>query len=1000
MASKTIKVSMQITGIQQMNAASRELTVSFTNGVSKKDDKNKIEKYQYSYWYRKGYTKKDQWIAQGSNIDVPAKNGSNFTTSFRFTPPEGAVQVKVQMRAVSKSYKEDKKTKYYFGGGDGITGWCSAFAFKYDHPVEKIAGIGAPQAPTVNVDDNCRATVTVKIPQSYITYEVDQGYKMSPPETYEPIYAKQYVDYLEIEYRDLVNAQSRFSVMFSGKISDTQRQSGEFVTYMNVPLGSKLQYRVKAHTGGIGDRPGNMVNWQQVDPLPEWSEWSATSYAPLPPCNITKVEAYREDSVKVTHNVITGAKGYRIEYTEDPNAFNPNVGGAAIQYKDFTEYNDGSVSQHIVTGLSLGKTYYFRAYTIGEAQNGTRLSKATAQKVCLGLGKKPDIPSISSSTTKAFAQDSVTLHWIHNTTDGSEQTKAEIETEFVSDSGVKISSEKFTVNGKGDSQIIVFPNNKTGKYKWRVRTLGIVFNNNEANSWSSWSAWREIQVYIKPTIDVNLSGFTRIGSSDVNHVYPADLYKMYSPDECHEKIPYMFTAFPLDIKKVSVSISSYEVLSYHVCVTSYCTYEDCNVMGNKTIVTAGEVIYEDDVPSYNYRNDIMYKAGDYSTDIKILPTDIPLANNQAYSITISADLANGLPCSCEFGILTKLNDYNNYEVDADVIYYDNKLCSYINPQLRLLHPEQLDEDGDPTYEYVDIASMNIYRKEADGSFTLIADDVLPNSYIVDSHPNLKDNSYRLTYTLDSTGKMGYYDTATYDFEENAIVVQWQEEFDHSSENVVFNTYTFEEMDDDNTIYFSEDYAPTKCKMVRLPYNISMNVNYDKDVNHVKYYGRNNPVSYIGTQNGQTETWSVDIDKKDKETLNLIRELAIYKGNVYVREPSGTGYYAEIKVSFTRSYNSMVIPVTLNITRVDVNVDEIIYKYSNYLYNLRKPASTYNKQTTTKNYTQVTVNKPVNNSPANKSTLPVVGQPVKPKQYKYYDPVESANGKIIKQVALK
>ena len=77
MASKTIKVSMQITAITQPNAASRELAVSFTNGVSKKDDKNKIEKYQYSYWYRKGYTKNDKWIAQGSNIDVPAKNDSN-----------------------------------------------------------------------------------------------------------------------------------------------------------------------------------------------------------------------------------------------------------------------------------------------------------------------------------------------------------------------------------------------------------------------------------------------------------------------------------------------------------------------------------------------------------------------------------------------------------------------------------------------------------------------------------------------------------------------------------------------------------------------------------------------------------------------------------------------------------------------------------------------------------------------------------------------------------
>ena len=56
--------------------------------------------------------------------------------------------------------------------------------------------------------------------------------------------------------------------------------------------------------------------------------------------------------------------------------------------------------------------------------------------------------------------------------------------------------------------------------------------------------------------------------------------------------------------------------------------------------------------------------------------------------------------------------------------------------------------------------------------------------------------------------------------------------------------------------------------------------------------------------------------KDAETLYALRRLAIWKGDVYVREPSGSGYWANVSVSFNKTYSEMVIPVTLSITRVE------------------------------------------------------------------------------------
>jgi hypothetical protein len=40
------------------------------------------------------------------------------------------------------------------------------------------------------------------------------------------------------------------------------------------------------------------------------------------------------------------------------------------------------------------------------------------------------------------------------------------------------------------------------------------------------------------------------------------------------------------------------------------------------------------------------------------------------------------------------------------------------------------------------------------------------------------------------------------------------------------------------------------------------------------------------------------------------------GDVYVREPSGSGYWANISVSFNQKHNDPVIPVTFDIRRVE------------------------------------------------------------------------------------
>ena len=105
-------------------------------------------------------------------------------------------------------------------------------------------------------------------------------------------------------------------------------------------------------------------------------------------------------------------------------------------------------------------------------------------------------------------------------------------------------------------------------------------------------------------------------------------------------------------------------------------------------------------------------------------------------------------------------------------------------------------------------------------------------------------------------------------------------------------------------------------MLKLPYNIDVSDNINPDVELVEYIGREHPVSYHGTQIGSKSTWNMDVPAYDKETIYALRRLQKWMGNVYVREPSGSGYWATITVSFSIKHCEVVIPVTLNITRVE------------------------------------------------------------------------------------
>ena len=105
-------------------------------------------------------------------------------------------------------------------------------------------------------------------------------------------------------------------------------------------------------------------------------------------------------------------------------------------------------------------------------------------------------------------------------------------------------------------------------------------------------------------------------------------------------------------------------------------------------------------------------------------------------------------------------------------------------------------------------------------------------------------------------------------------------------------------------------------ILELPANIKITDQNSNDVDLVSYIGRERPVAYYGTQKGEGLTINCEFDKEDEATLTMLRHLMAYSGDVYVREPSGLGYWANVSVSYNREYKQLTIPVTLNVKPVE------------------------------------------------------------------------------------
>lgn len=567
--------------------------------------------------------------------------------------------------------------------------------------------------------------------------------------------------------------------------------------------------------------------------------------------------------VYLAWEAVATAETYTIEYTDNMEYFNtPGSGGISS-----VDTQDNRTSFR-VDDIEPGSKYFFRI----KANNSKGSSTSYSPVASIIIGEKPSAPTTWSNVSAAIMGEDINLYWTHNSTDASKENDAVIHYKIVETakhSNVIKESEITVKNNREEEETTGYYTINTSSSEWsqladgytiiwKVKTSGI------SGEYSNWSVEREIDVYepAELTIDiVDQNG----NSLDIINEFPFYISLAASP-------------------------RTQEPISYYIEIISNGTYETVDKNGVAKMVNAGDKIYQ-----MNYDP----PREPWNFMLAMTPNNIDLENGGSYTIHAYVSMNSGLEAFDVKNFKAEFTDLY-YDVFADILVDKKNLTASIHPYCNSYEET---EEGIINPVLLKNCTLAVYRREYDGKFTEIASNIPNNetTYVVDPHPSLDYARYRIVATTTDTGAISFADVPGVEIKDPAIVIQWGE---------AWSQFDYDDSGEGNA-------EPSwSGSMIKIPYNVDVSESKSKDISLINYAGRENPVSYYGTQINEGATWNCAIPAEDKDLIYQLRRLSRYQGDCYVREPSGVGYWANIEVSFSKNHLEVIIPVTFTIKRVE------------------------------------------------------------------------------------
>ena len=386
----------------------------------------------------------------------------------------------------------------------------------------------------------------------------------------------------------------------------------------------------------------------------------------------------RTDNQQAAHlewTAVPNATAYKIEYVTVKTDFENTP--ANIE-EESTE--DARTSIEIVVQTT-GLDYFFRVRAINDKiqdENG-KLSDPS-DIVEIPIGSTPAAPTTYSSSDSAFAGETtyqydadgtkyvdytpMELNWVHNPTDNSKQTFAELSlkidnddwfsyilenTTDVNNTGERIDKVSFTygtsVSYKGNLYFKMdtnHPDLKNKKVQWKVRTAGIT----DAFSDVDWSVERTIYIYEKPTLGLSMT-------SDL-----AGTGELIST----------LTSFPFYIRG-QLSLTDYTIqkpVGYHLRIVSNDYYVTVDDIGRTKTINPGDDVYS------------KYFDTSETLIVEMSANNIDLESSINYTVYCNVDMSTGLTVSNQHEFTVNWIDVE-YAINADIAINTDAYTALVTP---------------------------------------------------------------------------------------------------------------------------------------------------------------------------------------------------------------------------------------------------------------------------------------------------------------------------------
>lgn len=876
--------------------------------------------------------------ATGDGVYFDGQDGSVTSKNSTYNIPSNAKKIKVKIKPIAKT-KKVKTGKGKNQKTEEVEEW------KAEWSEEKVMNVNNAQSP--QQPQNLNGTLE----NLKLTAMVDNLHNV-------------YADGICFQLLRRKEKKNSNGVVTGYEMEHVQKikcpiERGMATAIFNLGVGQRYKIRAQSYKGK------EESEW--TDYTPSGDSWYITKPDKV---EVVYVKALSKDEVQMhwLGNKST-AESFEIEYTMDTKYFNTNSDKVYTATSlESREYLEITGFEDLVTQPDSAGIYYFRIRGVLGDQKGPWTGDKDWPVM---MGIKPGIPTTWSNVQTAYVGEKINFYWLHNSMDGSSENIAKLHLKLIPINGGDIIEQDINIPNErpedlrdspgvyildtavgaysADGQTCIIPSEKfteDTKISWYVKTCGVT------NEYSEPSTTREVQLYEKPYVTAFI---TNQDKQDINIVtqFPFYISAQAGPNT-QTPIGYHFTIRALEgytttdekgeEKIVSVGDEVYskyfdpnvdsgvegfdrnitlQMLPNNVDLENNINYElECIVtMDNGLIATdTNEFTVSWIDEEFSPTAKIIIDHVDYSAQIQPICEYTPLVHKRVeiidniYQMTdeiVDIGWDENHENSGELIMNAFVGDEVGSEEDIDIdtdpnIDEDSLIMVFIDDNVMYAEVE-----GDKAL--VENITLGVYRKEFDGTFTEIQTGI-PNENISisDPHPSLDWARYRITVTKNDTGAVSYTDvmeavsgSEKLDYEDRypGIIIQWDEKWTN------FKVSDVDSGDQPEQPAYSGS-------LLKLPYNVDISDSNNKDVELIEYIGRNHPVSYFGTQIGQTSTWNFVIEADDEETLYGLRRLARWMGNVYVREASGTGYNATVSLNINQTHNSVTIPISMAVTRVE------------------------------------------------------------------------------------